>query len=280
MSFKIEYLNAPAPAPGEVYEAVVERTMIGTERISGLEYAVEEAVIWIPDGNPPVKRWTRFREDHAGLYVADVPINWPPGAPIAASTGGRGASADGTLDNMMIPGWDSIAPSVDETVAELTRSAWRRHTRALSEIHSMLEPGGTAGGGKIAMEMTGRPGGLLAGELFWLPYPPHPRMTWIQRFAPFRIISEVEAHESLDLPAGRFPAWRVRIHNSLLDEDDSVVVWFGRCGRLSFDIHKETIALDIDSGEMVRISSDEVEVLTRVDLAEPGRCSGGSGADE
>ena len=130
------------------------------------------------------------------------------------------------------------------------------------------------------METTGRPGGLLPEELLWLPYPPHPKTRWIQRLIPFRVVSEVEAHESLDLPAGRFAAYRVRIENSLLGEDDRVTVWIGRCGRLGFNIHKEIVALDIDTGEMVRISSDEIEVLTHVDLAEPGRCSGGPDTDE
>ncbi len=280
---RFEYLNAVSPAPGEVYEASVERTIIGTERIAGQDYAIEEMVIGIPGQDLPIKRWTRFREDHAGLYVADVPVTWPPGATIAATASGRGSSTGRSIDDAVIPGWNRIASQVDASVAGLTRSAWKRHTRGLSEIHAMLDPGNSgveAGGGAIAMEMTGRPGGLLPEEFLWLLYPPHPKTRWIQRRAPFRIVSEVEAHESLDLPAGRFAAYRVRIENSLLGEDDRVTVWFGRCGRLGFDIHKETVALDIDTGEMVRISSDEIEVLTHVDLAEPGRCSGGPDTDE
>lgn len=76
----------------------------------------------------------------------------------------------------------------------------------------------------------------------------------------------MEAHESLDLPAGRFPAWRVRVENELLDPEDRVVVWYGRSGRLAVSIHTETLALDSETGETALITVDELDVLTDISL--------------
>jgi hypothetical protein len=90
---------------------------------------------------------------------------------------------------------------------------------------------------------------------------------------PFFVRSVVEGHEALDLPAGKFPVWRIRINSEFLDPEDRVVVWYGRCGFLASSIHTETLALDPETGETARITADDNEMLTDVRLAEPGGCN-------
>jgi hypothetical protein len=175
---------------------------------------------------------------------------------------------------MLLTGRDPLADGANDPAKEWVRSALRRHARRFVDTRRLIETGIAHQRGEVPFDMTGRPGGPEQAELVWLSYPPSPNTRWIQRLAPFRIESVIEAHESLELPAGRFPAYRVRIENSLLDEDDTVTVWFGRCGRLAYRVHQESVALDVDTGEMVRITSDEAEFLTSIDLVEPGRCSG------
>jgi hypothetical protein len=271
--FRLEFINVPNQGIYEEYEAFVERSITETETIGGVDYAVEDMVMWIPGRESHIRRWTRLREDHAGLYLADVSSIRPPGSmvePESARSSGGGTANRETL----FPRWEGVADMVDDPLKSLAELAWRRHARRVMDVRGLLEIRGASDDAVSPRDASGRPGGANPGELVWLIYPPRPGTSWLRRTWPFRIACEVEAHEVIDVPAGRFPAYRVRIENSLRGEDDRVTIWFGRCGRLAFHIHQETVVLDIVTGEMVRITSDESEVLTSVDVKEPGRCGG------
>jgi hypothetical protein len=240
-TIEVDILGGTGDPFVETFEGTVERRIIGSEEVSGQVYLVEQSTL-AANGQPDVSTtWTRFRQDHAGLYVADVATNDPPGS---MPMGPR-------------------SPVFPFTVGK----AWREHARRLEILHRLLEPG-LGGSAAIAR----RPGDVRPGELKRLSYPLHPKSTWFNRVDPFVVRSEVEAHEVLDLPAGRFPCYRVRVDNEFLDPDDRMVIWYGRCGRLSHFIHAETWAVDAETGEMAHITTEEIERLAGLALVEPGGC--------
>jgi hypothetical protein len=123
---------------------------------------------------------------------------------------------------------------------------------------------------------TGRPGGPYEEETVRLEYPLHSGAEYFVRTEPFKVLAVVEGLEVLDLPAGRFNGYRVRLLNDRLDPEDEVVVWRGRCGELGFFIYVETLAMDVETGEVVRIITEETSWLSGLALNEPGRCHTGS----
>jgi len=255
----VEVIIGPPYKRVETHEGTVERRIVGAENIDGVAYVVERMTL-TPNGKPESRTtWTRYRQDHAGLYVADVPGSEPP------TPAGDALSA---------PGGDAATAFHDALIAAVGRTdrpvivwALRDHARRLQAVHKSLAP--IAG---PVLNGVGRPGDIKPGELLFLSYPLHPGAAWFNRVEPFVVRSEVEAHEVLDLPAGRLPAYRVRVDNEFLDPADRVVVWYGRCGRLGFSIHTETLALDVETGETARITTDDTEALTDLSLLETGGC--------
>lgn len=249
----IEVIIGPPYSKVETYEGVVERRIVGTEDIDGVEYVVERMTL-TPDGVPESRiRWTRYRQDHAGLYVADVPGSDPPTPPAdaLAASGGHASTAF----------HDALIAAADRTDRPFIGRALRNHARRIEAAYKSLAP--IAG---PAPDGVGRPGEILPGELLYLSYPLHRGVAWFNRVEPFFVRSEVEAHEVLDLAAGRFPVYRVRVDNEFLDPEDRVVAWYGRCGRLALSIHTETMALDVETGETARITTDDIETLTGLSL--------------
>jgi hypothetical protein len=242
----VEVIVGPPYKRVETFEGSVERRIEATEDIDGVVYFVEGTTL-TPAGRPAGRTtFTLYRQDHSGLYVSDVRANGKAGAAARApaSAGVEARVAIGRSDR----------PNV--------RRALREHARKLDRIRASL-----AMAGRPILESPGRPGGLGPEEVLTLDYPLHTGATWFNRAQPFVVRSVVEARENLDLPAGRFPVWRVRVENELLDPEDRVVVWYGRSGRLAVSIHTETLALDTETGETALITSDENDVLRGLVLA-------------
>ena len=234
----VEVIVGPPYKRVETFDGTVVRRIERTEDIDGVTYFVEAATL-TPTGMPPARTtWTRYRQDHSGLYASDTPVS----GPLSGCADARDAT--GRADRPLV------------------RRALREHARKLERIRMALGPDGGP-----AMEESGRPGGLRPDEIVTLGYPLHTGAAWYNRVEPFVVRSLVETHENLDLPAGRFPAWRVRVENELLDPEDRVVVWYGRSGRLALSIHTETLALDTDTGETALITTDDTDVLTGLALA-------------
>jgi hypothetical protein len=209
----------------------------------------EQATLTVPDRPETVRSRSFLRQDHAGFYGADVPLahGAAPSPGVAFGRRHRGALPEG--------------------VPAFAAAAWRelgeRHEAARRSLGSAvgLLPSGA-----------GRPGGVLDDELQYLAYPLHTKASWFNRTEPFFVRSEVEGHEVIDLPAGSFPAYRIRLDNRFLDEDDRAVVWYSRCGRVAFSIHTEIWAMDIETGETALITIDETERLRDLGLGDRPGC--------
>jgi hypothetical protein len=243
--------------PPEVFEATVTRELTQTEELFGRPYVVEETTV--QEGDDTTLEWIRYRQDRAGLYEADVAISQPPAAPsslraprLSVRIGELAdlASARGALERRLegsphrealLQAWDRLARKV-----ELVRAV-RAHRRA-------------AGG--IAKDP---PGGVTENELTRLAYPLHPGREWVVRADP-RFASVVEAHETLDLPAGRMSGWRIRMESAVFGPNDVVHLWYGRSGFLALRADLESTATDENGTVIGILHYHESERLQDLDL--------------
>lgn len=93
-----------------------------------------------------------------------------------------------------------------------------------------------------------------------LQYPLHTGARWRLRNDPDLVIEAlVEGHEVLELPAGRFPAWRVRILWQIDNPPMDVRVWYGTSGRLRVHYHDE-FEVDPDDPGSSKTICDESEI--------------------
>jgi hypothetical protein len=276
---EFEVIEGPPYHEVRDFEGIYERRIVGIEAIDGIEYEVEQATLTASDRTDTVRTWAGLRQDHAGLYGAGITITEPADLPAPDDENRRsvpretpaetppapmGTAADPFSRMLTAPGPGGFLP---EPVPPILVKAWRQHARRLDAILRSLEPGIAQGPSTV-----GRRGGVLADEVQYLRYPLHPKATWSNREEPFFVRSEVEAHEVLDLPAGRFPSYRVRVVNERHDPEDRIRVWYGPCGRLAVSIHMETWAMDVETGEIARISVDQTDRLSGLSLVDPCGC--------
>ena len=79
---------------------------------------------------------------------------------------------------------------------------------------------------------------------------------------------EVEAHDALDLPIGRTPAWRVHIQWPSSGEDFRVVAWYGRAGYLGLQVHSVSELVDATGNVIGTFVYDEDERCDEIALVE------------
>lgn len=84
------------------------------------------------------------------------------------------------------------------------------------------------------------PGTAGPGELTRLRYPLEPKARWTIRADPnFRFVADVVGVDVLELPAGRFRGYRIRLGADVFGPHDVVHVWYGRSGYLQLVAHLE-----------------------------------------
>ncbi len=225
-----------------ITRAAVERVQTGTETLFGREYVVERETGIQSDGHI-YGGWTYFRQDRTGLYEADL-------APVAS------ARFPASVPDPAAPASLLARPHPEAWLA-----AWTRVQAKRAAVHAALAGRGTPGHAR---------GGVLENEITRLAYPLHPGRDWTIRPDPF-FGSTVEGNEVLDLPAGRFTGWRIRIESDLFGPDDEAHVWYGRSGYL--EIHDRLYGIATGpGGEVVgTVIGEETEVLTGLDLVSNGR---------
>lgn len=223
-------------------------TLTGHETLFDREYVIQERSILMSEMPPVVVNWYRYRQDKAGLYEAGVSITQPPG-------GGIAGAPEGPLATGAVSPWPSLfsiaAAGVPVEQSEAFEAARDEMLRKLSIVRRLLV------GGSGRELLGGPPGGVLPDELTRLRYPLRIGQEWTIRDAPL-FMSVVEAHEVLDLPAGRLGGWRIRINSELYGPNDSVLIWYGRKGLLETYVHLET--------EMVGPSGDPLGTMTSTEI--------------
>jgi hypothetical protein len=243
--------------PPETFEAAVTRELTQTEELFGRPYVVEEGTV--TEGDDTTLEWIRYRQDRAGLYEADVSIIQPP-----AGTSSRPASRlsirKGELADLA-----SARRALERRLegsphrAALLQ-AWARLTRKVELVRAVR-----AHCTLPAVVAKDRPGGVMESELTRLAYPLRPGQEWMV-LPDGSFASVVEAHETLDLPAGRMPGWRIRMEGSAFGPNDVVHLWYGRSGFLALRADLESDATD-ENGEVIGILHyHESQVLQDFDL--------------
>jgi hypothetical protein len=160
--------------------------------------------------------WVLLRQDRAGLYELEVVPTEPyPCGPLSALAG-------------------RVTPATKVTAA-VSRGIADPRMRAAVE---------RAIAGLAGRDALGRPTVLdQVTTLVRLAYPLHVGSDWAIRpehdvngNPTFTAI--VEAIDALDLPAGRYTGFRIRIRSSFFGAEDSVLLWFGRAGFLALETHQ------------------------------------------
>lgn len=230
--------------------------IIGVEQRFGREYVLNQQRYVRETGD--LLWWNRYRQDRSGLYAADIGLGEPPAFSLVAAA--RMQPAQNTLLMPQIMPMRSMAMAPDQLQA--WEAAWQRLVEKRMAIAAAL---GAA--------QFGPPGGALSNELTVLRYPLHPGRHWLNRNTLFVVESEVEGNDVLDLPAGRFPAWRVRLTNEAFGDNDSALFWYSRSGILKESVHIESIATDLAGNVLGTFVSDELLLLVDLDLEGNGRGS-------
>lgn len=245
MVFEFVPPDSSSASGAEEFHFEEERVLDQTEELFGRTYLVESRTIVQDFPEPDVAHeWVRFRQDRSGLYEADVSITDPPGSVPKAS-----ASGEGRLHARL----SAFGPAAVQHAASF-RSALAELERRRLQVHGALR------GEPIAAP----PGGVLADEITRLRYPLHPGASFAVREG--LLDAHVEALEQLVTPAGRFPAWRVRLVWATAGFDDTILVWFGRCGTLKVYLRAETTVVGLDGSVLGTMRIEDVEVVVGLDV--------------
>ena len=253
------------------------RSIVGTEELFGREYMLEEQAIIAgrvigPDDT--ITYWVRHRQDRAGLYEADVPMNDPPGEDSdAANLPGENLNTDLDRWNEL---WKRSVEELEYIDPEAVENAKIAHFNKINAVNELL---GRKTGSAL---LTGPPGGILPDEIQRLRYPLHPEQEWVVRDSPL-FFTIVEGMDVLDLPAGRMNGWRIFIYNEFLDDNDIVHFWYGRQGFLGMTVHLETeddlFGVIISDENLFLESYDLTGKEKEIDEAERGKTTELKGSD-
>ncbi len=170
------------------------REIVADDTVAGRVYRLEAERFYTPGGVDTVYRWRRFRQDATGLYFAEIPLSWGPGA----------------------------AAGVD-SFTEARRLAYPRTVGATWDLYA----------GSTASNAT------------------------------------LEAVDTVDVPAGRIPAYRVSLVLPSIGPDDWRHFWYSSCGLVRQQFHTEVDAVDAGTGEHVHVVSDDILELRDADPACP-----------
>ncbi len=220
-------------------DARLERVVV----IDGRDY-VDEARTRGPAGTAgPYTMHIYLRQDHTGLYEADV-VGW-----------------NVAREDPLARAWSRLESRLPDAGArEAFRAARARLERKLSSIPALRF-------GPFAAP----PGLPPSTDLTRLSYPLHPGAQWVIRADPL-FAAEAQGFETVSLPAGRFPAWRIRYTSVLYGPRDVVHVWYGQDGYLALIAHLESEGTDSQGNPRGTLISEYSERLDRIDLVgERGR---------
>ena len=240
--------GGPPEAPFEE-QGSIAMEMACTETVGERQYEVEHATYSAPGGG--TETWVRYRQDRTGLYELDVSTSDRPACAGGATAMLRPASATTTLVDRALAARPEYRP------ARSTLEQLERRRAALDEILS--------GRSRLTTQQ------VLEGELTRLAYPLRQGAQWAIRTDP-AFTATVEGTDALDLPAGRFHGYRIRIEApGLFGSNDRVLTWYDRHGALQLVAHFEGVMTDADGNVTGMVIIDETRKLEELSLVGSGR---------
>jgi hypothetical protein len=241
------------PGTEFVDQSQVIHDLIVTEDLFGRTYVVELQRTEV-EGQTPVLEFVRYRQDRAGLYEADVPMNDPPGnaSGVVERESARGARA-----------WTKLATTISGgSQLAAYRNAYEQIAARRAVVNALVSG---------SLETYARPGGggVLPGETQRLKYSLKPGAAWTLRADPL-ITSVCEAREELTLPAGTKRGYRVRLQSAFFGPQDRIYFWYSTEGLLQFSGHFEGEATDEQGNVIGTVVGEDRKVLTSVKLGTQG----------
>lgn len=230
----------------------IETAQACTQFLSGRFYTVELTTQTTLGGVSTY--WVLYRQDHSGLYEADVVDQTPPCVEVSAMGTGH-ARGPAPSDRAA---WDALAARISEpTRLAACRAAWEKLQARVAATHDALV-GLVPGPASPAASR-----GLMSNEITRLRYPLAPKQRWVIRSDPlFSVSAVVEGGEALHLPAGLFPSVRIRLLSPQYGRNDVVRYWYGRDGFLKLQEHFESVTVVDEEGRPVDVwSFDVLQVL-------------------
>jgi hypothetical protein len=242
------------PAPFDIQVSQVTHDLIVTEELFGRTYVVElqrtEAA-----GQEPYVAYVRYRQDRAGLYEADVPVDDPPGM-----GSGRVSTAASRSALRDARAWERASDGLRDPAR---RAAYRLAFDRMAARRALLR--GNLGG---ALRPADRPGsGVLPGEILRLDYKMRPGASWTIRPDPL-FTSTVEARERLALPVGEKRAYRVRVDSERFGPNDRIHVWYSTEGLLLLTAHFEEEATDEQGNVIGTLIGEDRKEVTFINIAQ------------
>jgi hypothetical protein len=224
----------------------ITREMTGTETISGRVYTLlRETLVSTSPANPggsTYTTWIRYRQDADGLYESDV--TGPPASTVTVA-------AASTRPSLAFPVSLRARATVAQTAAY--ERAWEGLQRKIAAVRE-------------AVADPLRVADVAPGEIIRLDYPLHPGASWTVREDPL-FTSTVERVERLELPAGQFNAYRIRIGSEFFGPEDTVHLWMSRSGQLQFRYRLVSAVTDENGdviGEFVATHDEVVDAVSLV----------------
>jgi hypothetical protein len=238
-----------APEPPLVFQSTLDADLVGTEERFGREYVVQLET-YREEGQDLFQNRFLYRQDPSGLYNADPEPVAGPG--LALSLGSE----------RMV----SAATAAASDAAASGR-AFRQALVRLVEKHNLVREMASRGRASFT-GLAKSSSGPLEGEIALLQYPLRSLRSWHVREDPL-VVNSVESRDALELPAGRFNAWRIRIDwPGVFGPNDRAHVWYGRSGLLELIAHFEGDVVDENGNILGRVVSDEVQVLSNLSLVD------------
>jgi hypothetical protein len=203
-----------APDPPIVEPWTIQREQVDYQSLAGQDYMLEREVFIDAYGYSVVER--HWRQDPSGYYLFDLEVSVQKGADRPVLTRAR----DRTANLAVRYGADPASMEAFFGRVEKLRRSLRGFAIAVTRSP---------------------PGGVAFGEITTLAYPLHAGATWVIREDP-RFAATVEAHEQYH----GYPAWRVRLDNEYLGENDFAYTWYSRCGEVGTYLHVENLYVGED----------------------------------
>ncbi len=231
--------QGPADPPFEDVGSI-DVDMSCIESVGGHDYSVEHSA-YLFDGYTS-HTWVLYRQDRTGLFELDTSIFSPP------------SCAAGTASSVSAP-----RSLTDRVIA--ARPQYQSYRAALERLEAKRALVARALNGRSLVGTS-----ALAGELTRLQYPLHPGATWSIRTDP-AFVATVEGVDVLQLPAGRFTGYRIRIEApGVFGSNDRVTTWYDRHGTLHLVAHLEGALTDANGQVIGKLITDETRDLTSLTL--------------
>lgn len=235
-----------SPDPPLRFSSTMDVDLVGTAQQSGRDYVVQRETTHSETSDAVYD--FLYRQDFSGLFNADQIAN-DEVEPTSGSTA-QGGSPEGTTPLL-------ASLSADD------RRAVTAALRRTAEIRRIAIHGAPS-----AARGRGTPG-PLEGEIALLRYPLTAQAQWQVREDPL-VIDTVQGMESVQLPAGRFNGWRIRIDwPAVFGPNDRVYVWYGQDGLLRLSQHVELVATDSNGEPYANVLTETEQRLTAVALVGP-----------